>query len=125
MHSAAATTMMFKGGCHRLKLQKVILLSSRQPHWLYISRVTASKRLHPESMACRSSAGWRKDNIRIQCVALRITCKNDDFFDLLKINSFLTFHIAQRIAQTPTRTCINSFLALHPLPTSFNQIIFR
>jgi hypothetical protein len=50
--SAAATSMIFKGGCHRLKLQKVIMLSSRQPHWLYVSRATVFKRLHPKSMAC-------------------------------------------------------------------------
>jgi hypothetical protein len=35
--------MIFKGCCHWLKLQKVILLSSRQLHWLYKSCATISK----------------------------------------------------------------------------------
>jgi hypothetical protein len=41
-----------------------------------------------------------------------ITYKNDGFFGFSNIKSFQTFHIAQRIAQTPTRTCINSFLGI-------------
>jgi hypothetical protein len=35
----------------------LILLSRRQPYWLNKTRATVSKRLHPESMASRSSAG--------------------------------------------------------------------
>jgi hypothetical protein len=43
------------------------------------------------------------DHILIQWVAIGITYQNECVFNLLKINLFLVFQIAQMITQTPTR----------------------
>jgi hypothetical protein len=51
-----------------------------------------------------SSSLNRRDQVLIQYVALKMTCKQEISFDLLKTTSFLHSHNAQHKAATPIST---------------------
>jgi hypothetical protein len=82
-----------------------ILATCCHPRRLNKSNATVFKRLHLETMSCRSSSGWRHDHIRILCEANGITWKKEDCLDLLKMISLRVFHISHNKAQAPTRIC--------------------
>jgi len=79
------------------------LLIARQPNRLKIACATVSHRLHPISISFLASAWLSNDHVRIQAVALYMTCKKWLSFFPLKIISFLVFYIAQNKALIPMR----------------------
>ena len=83
-----------------------ILLHDRYPNRLKISRATISHRVDAVTKRSLASVGVSSDHIRINAVALKITCKKWMFVDLLKTKSFLQFQTAHNKAQTPTRMCL-------------------
>ena len=83
-----------------------ILLHDRHPNRLKISRATIFHRADAVTKRSLASVGVSSDHIRMNAVALKITCKKWMFVDLLKTKSFLQFHTAQNKAQTPTQMCL-------------------
>ena len=83
-----------------------ILLHDRHPNRLKISHATISHRVDAVTKRYLASVGVSSDHIRINAVALKITCKKWMFVVLLKTRSFLQFQTAQNKAQTPTRMCL-------------------
>jgi hypothetical protein len=64
--------------------------SKRQLQWLYKSHATLSRPLHPIIKSSRFSIGFRKYHIRIQCVAIGITCIKEVDFALLNWRTYIT-----------------------------------
>ena len=64
-------------------------VSDQSPR-LYISRMTISKRMHPESICRRWLSNRRKDHSQIQWVVIQIRHKRLTFLTLLKIKLIST-----------------------------------
>src|SRR6266496_2790932 len=79
------------------------MLCDRHPNRLNIARPTISYWLHPVTKGSLESVGVSKDHVRIHAVALKMTCKKVKVCCLLKIKSFLQFHIAHISAHIPIR----------------------
>ena len=96
-----------------------------QPNRLNNACETISRRLHPKAMSPPASPRWSDDHIRIDAVALKITCKKLIERDLLKTQSFRQFQIAQSKAQTPTRIWPLSILLIptNQFPNKFGILV--